>query len=240
MKKKRNLAEAINPADPTRMKGRRKQYIKQFDKLFGKFKIRFTTLFKSYSSKNITPEMIDAFNERTLVLIDAEISTPGKQVMDDYVLTSYNLGQTRASQFLKPFGIEATVGNTPADEDMLKILRQRNYTSLKGITDDMSKTINRELTDGVLNGESIPKLSKRLTEQVGFSKQRAETFVRTEVMYSYNTAAKAQYERYGVSEVEWFTAQDERVCPRCGPLHGKKFKRKWFFLRRFLLAITIY
>jgi len=223
---RRSLAEAVNPIDPTRMRTGKTKYIKQFSKLFFRFNIKFADLFKRYSKTELTSDMVESFNERTLVLIDGEISVPGNEIIDDYVSISYRAGKTRTGQLLKPFGIEAAVGPTPADEDVLEILKQRNYTALKGITDDMSKTINRELTDGVLKGESMSEMSKRLRAQVGFSKNRAETFVSTEIMYAYSTAADIQYDRYGVVEIDWFTAQDERVCPRCGPLHGKRFKRK--------------
>jgi len=220
----RSLAKAVSSSDPSRMKTQRNKYVGKFSKLFIRFRVSFIKLFKEYTTTPLDPERIDAFNGRTKALLNTEISVPGKGIIDDYVSISYASGQSRAAQFLKPFGIDAAVGNTPADEDVLKILRQRNYTALGGITDDMSKTITREITDGVLNGESVPKISKRLREKVGMSKTRAETFAQTEVMYSYNTAARAQYERYGLTEVQWLTSNDGRVCSLCAPLHGKIFK----------------
>lgn len=50
---------------------------------------------------------------------------------------------------------------------------------------------------------------------------RAEMIARTETIRVENAGALAAYLGAGVVETQWWTAEDERVCPFCGKLHGK-------------------
>ena len=50
---------------------------------------------------------------------------------------------------------------------------------------------------------------------------RAEMIARSETIRSSNAGARTSYAAAGVTKIEWFTAEDERVCPFCGAMHGK-------------------
>lgn len=60
---------------------------------------------------------------------------------------------------------------------------------------------------------------------------RAMMIARTELAYAFTEGANSAIEQaqdqglIGVVMKEWFTAQDERVCPRCGPMHGKRVRQ---------------
>ncbi|HOO04694.1 MAG TPA: phage minor head protein, partial [Methanomassiliicoccales archaeon] len=97
----------------------------------------------------------------------------------------------------------------------------RNLAALKGITDDMSKKISSELSEGILKGEDMRRLSKRITESTNIPIERARVMARTETMYAFNIAANEEYKAYGVGKVEWVAALDERMCDICGKYHGK-------------------
>lgn len=209
--------------DPTMMKTRRVEYSRKVSRLFRNFHARFLKTLKRYATQPLDSEELKRVGSNVSLLLDHEVIQPGQALVDEQVLISYQAGQRRGAQFLKGVGIDAFVGIAPADERMLKILKGRNYAILKGITEDLSKTITNELTDGVLRGESIYKLTRRLREKAGITKARAESFARTETMYAFNTAMKAEYERYGVEEVEWLTAGDANVCAGCAALNGRVF-----------------
>ena len=73
----------------------------------------------------------------------------------------------------------------------------------------------------VTNGESLEALVRDLTPIYG--RQRAELIASTEVTRSFSEANKIAYQQSGVVKQEvWRTAADERVCPICGPLNGKR------------------
>jgi len=49
---------------------------------------------------------------------------------------------------------------------------------------------------------------------------RAKLMSETESILISSMAALALYEALGIVEVQWWTMEDERVCPWCGMLHG--------------------
>lgn len=50
---------------------------------------------------------------------------------------------------------------------------------------------------------------------------RAEMIARSETIRSSNAGARDSYQAAGVTKIEWFTAEDERVCPFCAAMHGR-------------------
>jgi len=85
--------------------------------------------------------------------------------------------------------------------------------------------IAKELNEGVLNNESIPQLKKRIEGVYANARgPRAEMIARTETT---RASTKATLEAWNQSNVvtakEWWTAEDERVCPWCNSMHGKQF-----------------
>lgn len=113
---------------------------------------------------------------------------------------------------------------TQADWRTLDSLKIRNLSVLKGITDDMSKDILRELSDGINAGESIPKLTKRIQDVAGVTRARAERIARTESVNAAVDACRVRYEQAGVTEFEYIAASDDRLCAICASYNGKIYK----------------
>jgi hypothetical protein len=57
----------------------------------------------------------------------------------------------------------------------------------------------------------------------GWSVLRSEMIARTETIRSENAGSLAAYDAAGVTEVQWWTALDDRVCVFCGEIHGRKW-----------------
>ena len=65
-------------------------------------------------------------------------------------------------------------------------------------------------------------MSSVFTDAKGY---RSQVIARTETAQAYSYANEQALEATGVvSEYQWLTAEDERVCPICGPLHGARRK----------------
>ncbi len=153
------------------------------------------------------------------------IVSPGKAITADFVRKAYHSGTIYAGMTLKRAGIEMTVGEGPADWRSIDALKVRNLGALKGINDEMNKKIISELTEGMTKGETIPVLAKRISESVnGIGIQRATVMARTETINAVTQGTIVRFQQAGVETVEWITAQDERVCPQCGPLNGEVFR----------------
>jgi SPP1 gp7 family putative phage head morphogenesis protein len=116
------------------------------------------------------------------------------------------------------------------DMARVKLLASRAFNELNGVTDQMGQTIQRELADGMILGESPRTVGARLNKVVEGYKNRGLTIARTETLRAHNEGALDAMEKLGVEEigvmVEWSTAEDEKVCPLCKPLQGVVMKIK--------------
>jgi SPP1 gp7 family putative phage head morphogenesis protein len=90
--------------------------------------------------------------------------------------------------------------------------------------DETAKQLSSALSEGYAAGESIPKLSKRVAEVFDVAKgYRTTRIARTEVIRASNYGAEAGYIQSGVVQYkEWLTAKDERLCPWCNSMNGKR------------------
>lgn len=74
------------------------------------------------------------------------------------------------------------------------------------------------------NGLPLPDLVDELVTLGLFSRERAELIASTEVTRAYSQAQILAWQQTGVVRaMRWNTANDERVCPICGPLGGLEF-----------------
>ena len=113
---------------------------------------------------------------------------------------------------------------TQEDWRVLDSLQLRNLSALKGICDEMSKEIIRELTDGINAGEGMPKLSARIQKAVGMGKTRADLMARTETINAAVDGCRVRYEQAGIKEFEYLAASDARTCEQCASHNGKIYK----------------
>ena len=89
-------------------------------------------------------------------------------------------------------------------------------------TEKLQEALNENLIHIVAAGKKPSELKKLLQEQFGVSYSRADALVRTEVAHIQTQAAQKRYEDYGVKEVEVWVDEDERTCPVCSKLEGKR------------------
>lgn len=118
----------------------------------------------------------------------------------------------------------------PESIEKVKILASRVFTDLVGVTQGMATQMNRSLTDGLVQGQNPLTVARTLVKDLGISRNRAETIARTEIIRAHAEGQLDAFQRLGVTKlgvmVEWATAQDDRVCPRCRPLQGATFTLK--------------
>lgn len=113
--------------------------------------------------------------------------------------------------------------NQPVSKERLKLLAGRTLTELRGVTQASATRMLRELTDGLVRGESPRDVARRLADVLDGDIKRAHTVARTETIRAHAEGQLDSLEILGVSEVgaavEWSTAH-LRVCPLCRPLEG--------------------
>lgn len=91
------------------------------------------------------------------------------------------------------------------------------------VNEETAKQLRASLSQGVQAGESTYQLRARVEAVFGSaSTMRADRIARTEVSRAQGFADIQAWTQSGVVVgKEWFTAEDERVCPFCNALDGK-------------------
>lgn len=90
-------------------------------------------------------------------------------------------------------------------------------------TEKLAQMLNDELIQCLITGKKTDVLKKRLQERFKVSYNNADMIARTELSHIQTVAAQQRYKDYGITEVEVLADKDERRCPTCGKLHGKRF-----------------
>ena len=215
--------------DPQQTKGLARDFQKELLKPFRKLKLDAVSLLRAHS-REMEKELefeVDAisFSDDLAVMINDVVYDPLNPVVIYYTEQSYKRGAKFSTLAMNRMGMNVMESLFPVDWRAIDVLKTRNLSALKGITDETNKAIIQELTSGMHNGEGIPKLAKRIEgriENIGMA--RARVMAWHETSFAFNNAADVRYHQYGITKVEWLTGQDERVCEKCAPLDGKVFR----------------
>lgn len=111
-------------------------------------------------------------------------------------------------------GVGATF-NQSLDAKQLRLLYERNYELLEGITSDTSSNISRALSRGLGQGKNPTEIGREIAGFLGDAKGRATTFARHEVMYAHAKASLDRYETFGVEQLKVLTSAP---CEQCEAL----------------------
>lgn len=115
------------------------------------------------------------------------------------------------------FGFDWTLANTTA-RDWAASYAPRLAGDINATTQRM---VGQSVSRWIENGEPLQALIDDIAPV--FGRGRAELIASTEVTRAYAEGNRIAYRESGVvTEWEWRTAADERVCPVCGPLQGKR------------------
>jgi SPP1 gp7 family putative phage head morphogenesis protein len=91
---------------------------------------------------------------------------------------------------------------------------------VRGIEQTTQARLQREISNWIENGETLPDLQRRLAPM--FGETRAELIAATEVTRAFAEGNQAAWRESGVVQRHrWNTANDELVCLICGPLNGE-------------------
>ena len=115
---------------------------------------------------------------------------------------------------------------TRRNENVARYLEEKVFQFSEATTIETNKIIAKVLSDGVKDELGIAKITKNIKDKFASMKgYRAERIARSEIIRATSFATE---EAYVVSEVveykEWLTSIDERTCPSCNAMNGKKIK----------------
>lgn len=207
--------------DPTRTKVLREQFARFLRKLPDKVRKRVEEILQSCDEVN------EAVIEQIKKAVEQEMQF--QAVVDEinrYTWLFWQRGADFASRQLKKFGIEIVIPPTLSvlDEETVNQLVNLQLDLIKGLSEETKKKLAFQLRDGLLKGESIRELTKRVREVTEKTKYEAERIARTEATRVFNKAAEDRYRRAGAKYYKYLAAMDERTCPRCAKNYNKIFK----------------
>ncbi len=131
----------------------------------------------------------------------------------------------------------ATRAFTLIDTDALDFMSQYNLVLAGDVHRELAGGIRRAVMSGIVTGKGVEDIVRDLGHVVKdpesfrhagskvFRKAqyRMEVIARTEVLRTHNQGRLKFHQQVGVEKLEWMTMEDERVCPVCGPLDGRRF-----------------
>lgn len=145
----------------------------------------------------------------------AEHNPTVRDVLRRMLQASADLGVSVAvSQFEGiGFGFDWTLANQAAAE----WVNRYTFELVSGIENTTQRRLQTAVSEWISNGDPLDQLARELAPV--FGRDRAQLIASTEVTRAYAEANRIAYGETGVVDrVEWRTAEDERVCPICGPL----------------------
>jgi len=133
-----------------------------------------------------------------------------------------DFAQMSQQQFLRDAFLQ------PETTSKVQLLATRAWENMKGVTDSMGTKLNQILAQGMIDGSGAEDIADNMTDAIdGLTDARALTIARTEIIHAHAEGQLDAYEDLGVTElgvdVEWSTANDERVCPDCEDMEGQTF-----------------
>jgi len=129
-----------------------------------------------------------------------------------------DVGQAELTDLV--IGIDFDITNPAVQNFISKNADKFSFATNEATIDSLRK----ELIAGVKLGEGMPDLAKRVNKIFGFAeKYRATRIARSEIIRAANSGAEFAYIQSGVCKgKQWLTAFDERTCPECEAMNGKK------------------
>jgi SPP1 gp7 family putative phage head morphogenesis protein len=224
----RCLAASFRPkTDPTHARKIEARYEKLLVGVVDEFETAVVTAFEAHARELAAPT-VDVDLDWLRTWLDQTIAElmikPVAGPQSEIIKIAYRQGATWADTAIAAISIGGKIGAGPIDWRALDILKARNTSAFKGVADELGKHLITALTEGLMQGEGIPKLSARIRDRVqAIGRTRAETIARTETMYAVNEGSKIRYAQAGITKVKILVGLDERTCDECEPLHGNVY-----------------
>ena len=141
------------------------------------------------------------------------------QYMDGYFKGVFNVSKDIGFSFDFAKPDEETVRLSITNKWSGENYSKRLYKNTKSLAADLKGTI----TNGIIKGESVSKMSKSLKEKAGISHYRARVLVRTESAYIHEQATFDTYKECGIEKYRYLATLDRRTSEICQNLDGRVF-----------------
>ncbi len=164
-------------------------------------------------------QLINDIVNKYLAFIDAD-------VLKDYM---FNMIEKEYNKGLEQMELQFDQNFLP-NYETVSFVQNFAFQNLKGVSEEMKEALRKEVSMGLMNGESTSLLRSRIKDVLDTTIQRAEMIVRTETNRAFNMGHFQAAKDSGLNLVKEWSAQNERTskngnrvpCPICDSLDGKQ------------------
>ena len=123
------------------------------------------------------------------------------------------------------FGVDFTAPDDAAvRKAVMKSWCKSHYSEkIWGQEKRLGEELRDALTVGLIRGDGVEEMTKRLTRRMEVSASNARRLVRTEAAYIHEQSGLDAYEECGITEYQFLATLDRRTSARCRELDGKVF-----------------
>lgn len=185
-----------------------------------------------------------ASRSSALILEETGVKDEHGKWIDGYVQSAYFKGADMAEEAVNATTKKATTPFSflepmrkylqgPVNITKIRLIKERAFELLKGVTQKMAITIGNILSDGIVAGKSPRQVATDMVKEVdNMTKKQALTIARTETIRAHAEGSLDAMEQLGVKKigvmVEWQATYidedagifEERVCPKCQAMAG--------------------
>lgn len=159
-----------------------------------------------------------------LQIVRPELAGSYQAMFADVITLSTQTGATLGDELIKalaPGSVLPAFSNPPIEA--VAIAARDTYNRLSRYGQQFADNATNIISEGLLQGWGVGRLTPLIRNQLGVTKGRAEMIVRTEAISNLSSAAQARYTDAGVDGVIWLPVKN-RVCKYCAGRAGKVFK----------------
>ena len=207
----------------------KKYYGKSMEKIIGQFEKTYNKILLS-KSEGKEPTVADLYKLDTYWQMQGQLRAELQKLGDKQIsLLSKNF-ELHFFDIYYSFGIPGEEAFSTIDAALVQQLINQVWVAdgtswsqrVWNNTDKLQQALNDNLMNAVITGVKSGELKKLLVNEFNVSYERADSLVRTEIAHIQTQAAQKRYEDYGIQEVEVLVDEDERTCPICSKLEGKR------------------
>ena len=170
-------------------------------------------------------EVLDSQTKTPLIAIKGVDDVPGmikkifsvfamKELSDQVIKSEFESGWDSSEKRIDR--------NVSFNSKALEFLQDHTFDNIKGMTEEIANDLKAELERGIINGEGIGKLTKRVNKVFDKGENRAEMIARTETNRADNQGKLLAMKGSGLEyEKRWLTHKDDRTSPICSRLNGQ-------------------
>lgn len=115
--------------------------------------------------------------------------------------------------------------NAFPNRETVNFITEHALENVRDLGEEIKSKLRKEMETGLMSGESIVKLKKRIGKVFKMADSRAEMIARTEIIRAENVGSLEGYMQTGLKgDIEWVAKMDHKTCQYCRSLNGKTVK----------------